>query len=444
MEIEILGAAREVGRSAISVRDRNTNIIMDYGLKLQEIENIADPVKKTADNSPKPPASTRKVSAIFLSHAHLDHCGALPMLYRKETPPLYTTALSLELANLMIMDSIKIARKEKYKLNYGKSEVEKMNRCARILNYNQPIKVGDFTCTLFDAGHIPGSAGILLKHKSGKKVFYTGDINTIETELLKPCILPEKVDILITESTYGIKQHPDRNQEKKSFFSEVSSSVKLGKPCLIPVFAIGRSQEVFLMLEKYADSMVIDGMTKSASEIMLNHRKYLKDPKRLSRILDKVTWVYSDKEREIAVKQFPLIVTTAGMMSGGPVLFYLRNIKANPESKILFTGYLIKGTPAKNLLKSNVFKNAKEEYNVLSSLHQYDFSAHTDNNGLMEIIRSTKPEHVICVHGDCCQEFAKNILTDLNKPMRETHQTTSKSITPIKTYAPKLGDIIKF
>ena len=467
MEIKVLGAAREVGRSAISVRDESANIIMDYGIKLQENEDFPEALKNQGkkDNSPKNPLHTKNVSAVFLSHAHLDHCGALPMLYKQETPPLYTTALSLELANLMIKDSMKIAKKEKYKIPFGKKELEKMNKTAHVLDYNQPVKIGNFTCALLDAGHIPGSAGVFLKHKTGRTIFYTGDINTIETELLKPCSLPEKADILIIESTYGEKLHPDRTQEKANFLSEVELSVNAASACLIPVFALGRSQEVLLMLEKYSDSIAIDGMAKDASEIMLKHRKCLKDPKRLSKILDNIAWIYDDKEREIAVKRFPVIVTTAGMMSGGPVLFYLRNIKSMQESKILFTGYIIEDTPAKNLLKTNVFRNQKEEYNVLASMHQYDFSAHADKNGLMDIIKRLNPEHVICVHGDSCEEFAKNIMTkfslenlaigkmtEFNKDKaserteaigKMTDLRNKSAISAIKTYAPRAGEVIK-
>ncbi|MBI5332278.1 MAG: MBL fold metallo-hydrolase [Candidatus Aenigmarchaeota archaeon] len=437
MEIEILGAAREVGRSAISIRDGKTNIIMDYGVKLQEIEDVPELTNGAGkkDAQPRPPMPAKRVSAVFLSHAHLDHCGALPILYKKESPPLYATAPSLELANMMLKDSMKIAKKEKYKLAFGKKEVEKMNKGAKSIDYNQPVKIGDFTCTLFDAGHIPGSAGIFLKHRSGLTIFYTGDINTAQTLLLKPCMLPNKANVLIIDSTYAMKDHPDREQEKNKFLTEVNLSAKTADTCIIPVFALGRPQEVLLMLEKHTGLISIDGMAKEASEIILKHKKYIKDPKRLSRILENIAWIYSDEEREIAIKQFPIIITTAGMMTGGPVLFYLRNIKSRPETKVLFTGYLIKNTPAKKLIETGTFSNEKESYKVLSARHQFDFSAHAGRSGLMHIIKTLRPKHVISVHGENCQEFAKDIMTEFSRE--------NSAISQIKAYAPKAGEVIR-
>ena len=197
MKIQILGAGREVGGSGVSILDKNTNILMDYGLKVQS-------------RPPSGPIPTKEVNAIFLTHAHLDHSGYLPVLYKNESPKLFTNDITLEAVNLLLEDSLKIAKREKYFLDFGRKEIKAMNRNAILLNYNESIKVNEFECKLLDAGHIPGSTSVLLEHKLGKRIFYTGDIKIESSRLLNGAEIPEKTDVLITESTYSASDHPGR------------------------------------------------------------------------------------------------------------------------------------------------------------------------------------------------------------------------------------------
>ena len=414
MQIEILGSGREIGGSGILIIDKNTNIVLDYGLRVHT-------------TPPSHPLPTQDVNAVFLSHAHIDHSGSIPMLYKKESPPLFTNDITLDSINLLIKDSIKIAKREKYELGFGKKELKKMNSNAHLLDYNEPVKINDFKCRLLDAGHIPGSAGIFIEHSSGKRIFYTGDIKLETSKLLNGCKLPGKTDILITESTYSSNDHPKREIEERNIMKQLEEGLGLNETILIPVFALGRSQEVLLILEKYAEKIAFDGMAKDASQIVMKYRHYIRDADKLEKILNTVNWVNSTEERESVINKYPIIVTTAAMVSGGPILYYLRQLKNSPETKILFVGFLVEDSPGRILLDTGFFKKAEEKYKVHCDIHKYDLSSHAGRSELFQIIETTKPSKVICIHGDECEPFADDIARKFN----------------IDARAPKNGDVIE-
>ncbi len=413
MNIQFLGGSREVGGNGFLVHEKGTKLLLDYGVRIQ----------------PEPPQYPLKASPDFaiLSHAHLDHCGALPVLYGKRKPPLYMTDVSLELTIMLLKDSLKIAKKENYKAPFSMHSINDMVKCTKLLNYDEKFSAGNFKCILYDAGHIPGSSGVLIE-SGGKKLFYTGDINTKDTRLLTKAALPSDIDVLLTESTYGFKEHPRRSAEEARLLRSVEESVANHETVLIPVFAIGRSQEVLLILEKYADKIAIDGMAIRATEVVTYYGRYLNDPKKLKKILDKVFIVRSREDREYAIKKFPIIIATAGMLSGGPALYYLKEIQGDANAKVLFVGFLVDDSPGKNLLKTGYFSSGREKYPVQCQLDRFDLSSHAGREGLEKIIKKTSPEHVISVHGDSCEAFAAEIAQAFG----------------VKAYAPKKGDVVKF
>ncbi len=414
MQIEILGSGHEVGKSAILVSDEKTRIMLDYGVKLQP-------------EPPKYPIRTTNIDAMILSHAHLDHSGALPVLYKKGKPPCFMTDVTFDLASLLIRDSMKVSKIQGYGTPYDRSDFKKMIRYTKLVNYNEEFAVGNFNCSLFDAGHIPGSSSVLLNNK--KRILYTGDIQTADSHLLRGCQLPGRVDVLITESTYSYKEHLKRDKEEEKFLKLIEETLAREEIALIPVFAVGRAQEILLILEKYAGKIALDGMAKKASDIISYHSRYLKNPKKLKYILKKVRWIRSEKERSKAVKSCPIIVSSAGMLGGGPAVNYLRRIRGNAGSRVLFTGFLVEDSPGWKLIKTKIFENAEEKFDVHCELQQFEMSAHTDKAGLMNIINKTSPEKVICVHGESknCEKFAKEIQEKFK----------------IQAFAPKNGEVIK-
>lgn len=405
MQIEILGSGKEVGKSAILVNEKT---LLDYGVKIQ----------------PEPPSYPPQVNpdAVLLSHCHLDHSGAIPALYKKKQPPLFTNEVTMELTNLLLKDSLKIARLEGFKIPFTDQNRKKMIKNTVYVNYNQKFKIPNFEAQYFDAGHIPGSCSVHLKEKgTGKRLYYTGDIKYNKTHLLNGCALPHKTDILVTESTYGVTEHENRKSEEKRFLETIEGILANEQRALIPVFAVGRAQEVLLLLEKYADKIALDGMTRNASEIMEFYKKNIRDPKKLKRILKRIFWIKNKKDREKALKQFPLILSSAGMMAGGPIVGYLKALSNDPNTNLLFTGYLVEDTPGYNLLMGKDFKSKTEAFEVNCKIDKFDFSAHAGKSELMKIIQKTNPEQVICVHGEHTKKFARDIENEFN----------------IKAYAPK-------
>ncbi len=396
MKIEILGSGREVGRSGILVKGR-TSVVLDYGVKIQ----------------PEPPQYLHQgADACVISHSHLDHVGSAPNLFKSGKPAMYMTDVTLAGSELLLRDSFKVGKKIGNPTPFSEHDIETMVKRTVSVPYRKLFNINEFKCQLYDSGHIPGSSSILLDN--GKKIFYTGDIQTYESNLLKPAQLPNKVDVLITESTYGLKNHPNRQKEEQRFVEHVEEALSRSEVVLIPVFAIGRAQEVLLILEKFADKIAIDGMARSASEIIARHGAYLKEPKRLHNVLKKTKFIHTNKERITALEKYPVIISSAGMLGGGPAIHYLRAMQKRKQSKVLFTGFLVEESPGRNLIQTKIFQTAEERFHVHCELEQFNLSAHADRAGLFKIIEHTKPEMVICVHGDSCEKFAKDIAERYN------------------------------
>ncbi|MBI4154444.1 MBL fold metallo-hydrolase [Candidatus Woesearchaeota archaeon] len=413
MKVKVLGSGREVGRSAIVLEGKKDGkrVMMDCGVKIE----------------PPPPQypMNEKTDAIILSHAHLDHSGAVPMMLRKSSPHVFMNDITLELSAMLIRDSIKVGSSEGYPTPFTEKDLKKMVKHTKITNYGNRFSVGDTRFSFWRSGHIPGSSSVLAEN--GKKLFYTSDIQTIDSNLLNKCNLPEKADVVIIESTYGQKNHPPRKQIEHELVQTVEEAISRNEVVLMPVFAVGRAQEIMMILEKYADKIVVDGMARLASYIISDHPSYLRDPKRFKAVLDKVKIVKNWKDRKKAIEKYPIILSSAGMLGGGPAVSYLREISRRKESKVVFSGFLVEESPGRNLIKTKIFKNAEEEFDVHCDLHQFELSAHTDRKGIFSVIERLKPETVICVHGEHCERLAKDVAEEFN----------------IQAYAPKNGEEVK-
>lgn len=389
VKLKLLGAAKEVGRAGILVSINDTNILLDYGVSLSE-EEPGFPLH----------VKPRILDAVALSHAHLDHSGAIPLLYVSAGPPLLSTALTATLSELLIRDFLKLS---KYYVPYESSELESMMEHLSLQEYGSAYSVSGVEVKFYDAGHIPGSAIISVDDGSWK-IVYTGDFNGERSCLLNGADLSplREADIVIMESTYAEYDHPPRDENEKNFISKLYEVLENGGTVLIPSFAVGRAQEILCVLAKHNFDfpVYLDGMAKTASEIIKEEGELLRDPKLFRDAMDMAIKVRNWNMRKRIVEENAVIVSPAGMLKGGPSVYYMEKIMERPENGVFFVSYLIPETPGRKVIETGIFSSPTKKGVVNARIEWFDFSAHSGKTQLLEAIEATKKNaKIVIVHG---------------------------------------------
>ena len=418
-----LGGARQVGRSAMLIQTPESNILIDCGIDAAASGDARFPDFRAAK------LAIDQLDAVIITHAHLDHTGFLPYLFKYGYKgPVYCTEPTRDIMTLLQLDAIDIGLKDKHELPFSSKDVRSIVKHAITLDYNEVADITpDMRLTLYNAGHIIGSSMVHVHVGDGlHNIVYSGDIKFGDTRLLEAANYKfSRVETLIMESTYGGRH--DIQPSRKTAEQELTKIIKdaMGKKgkVLIPVFSVGRSQEVMMVLEnrhwhKELDVPVfLDGMIWEATAIHTTYPEYLKD-KIKQRIFNGHNPFLAEnfekvKGRDgrydiINSEDSCVILATSGMMTGGPVIEYFKNFADDEKHTLAFVGYQAEGSLGRRI--QNGIKEVPIEKNgrvtalkVNMNVKTIDgFSGHADRRQLLGYAKkiTPKPKRALLVHGE--------------------------------------------
>ncbi|WP_435159684.1 MBL fold metallo-hydrolase [Haladaptatus sp. DFWS20] len=392
MNVQFLGGAREVGRSAILVND---SLLLDYGM--------------LTGNPPQFPVGDVNPDAVVVSHGHLDHVGVLPsLLSGDDRPPIHWTPPTRELALLLARDTLKL-HGGSYDCPFTEADLKRLRQVSVPHGYRETFEAAGHEVTFFDAGHIPGSAHVLVDDGE-TKLLYTADFHTGNQRLLSGTTARPDADIVICESTYSDVEHDERREVEAQFAESVKTTLWEGGTVVVPAFAIGRTQEMLLVCEAHDIDCYVDGMGKQVTRMLRRNSDFVRDGDALKRAISNARFVTGKNgQRKRIARKNTVIVTTSGMLSGGPAMTYIPEIRANPVNKITMTGYQVEGTPGRELLDSGRGEIDGRVMPISAQVESYDFSAHADRDGLLDFLDSYRDSTVLINHGDRCEAFAEEL-----------------------------------
>lgn len=447
MKLLFAGGAREVGGSCIYMRCGNTGILFDAG------------IRQSAKKDPIPDFQSINeaggVDAILISHAHMDHIGTLPLISKAyPQAKIYMTPMSMELTGILLKDSLKImGRRETEIPHYGESDVTAMMDRIVPVPFQTPYTIlNDFTFTFYPAGHIAGAACISIRTPEGD-VFYSGDFSSFRQRTIEGMRIPKlRPDIGIFESTYGNRLHSNRETEEQRLIETVKECAQKGMKVLIPAFALGRAQEVLLILRSAISAkklpeipVYVDGMVRDINNAYMHHPNDLRLP--LTKTITKgnspfyndfITPVsMSDNRSELLKKEgCTVFVSSSGMLTGGPSVEYAKTLIPDENACIIITGYQDEEAPGR--LLQNMIDSSEEQTVTLDGtvlpvrcrVVQVGLSAHSDSAEISAVIDRLSCRRVILVHGD--DDAMSALGSDLSRDYRR------------HIYEPACGTVLNF
>ena len=427
-----LGSFREVGRSCILVETRDTKVMLDCGINVATYEDpfpYLDAIRFPIN----------ELDALVISHAHLDHSGFAPYLFKLGYKgPVYVTEPTRDLMCLLQFDYVDVLTKEGREPPYTERDVKEQLKHCITRNYREVTDIApDMRLTFHNAAHILGSASVHLHiGEGGHNLVYSADIKYGFTRLFDPVdINYPRLETLILESTYGAQDdiQPQRQEAEEQLVKVINETVKQGGNVLIPVFAVGRAQEIMLVIENaYRKGTLdqntkayIDGMTKEASAIHTAYPEYLRKSVQ-RRVLQNDSPFTSElfqeadysKREEIIQNGGSVIVASSGMLTGGPSVYYLYQLAENPRNSLIFVGYQGEGSTGRKIqggvrsLPITAGNGKTKDLKLNLKVETVEgFSGHSDRPQLVSYVRDLKPKpkRILVNHGDKikCIEFSK-------------------------------------
>lgn len=444
MNISFLGGAREVGGSCILLSIYNKNILLDCGIRQSSSKDTLPDFKSIQDQG--------GVDAIIVSHAHMDHIGSLPII-SKEYPEarIYTTRMTKDLMKVLLYDSLKIMKNREGEIPlYAEGDVISMLNRVFPINYMVEFSIFEnIKLTFYTAGHIAGAACIYITTPEGS-LFYSGDFSIFSQKTVEGLKVPKlRPDAAIFESTYGDRLHSNREVEEEKLIDIINNCIEKKGKMLIPAFALGRAQEVLLIIKKAVNKKIlkdtkvyVDGMIKDINRTYKLNPLYLKNSlgKKILRGIepfydDNIIAVDNNKLREEILKDDKpcVIVSSSGMLTGGYSQYYAEKIAPMENGYIVITGYQDEESPGRKLLNLlNEEKDKKLYINektvpVNCKVEKVGLSAHSDKYEIKSLIDFLTPKNIFLVHGN--EEVVENLSKELSKDVRG------------RVYAPKCSEV---
>ena len=391
--LTFLGGASEVGRVGVLLEGDAGRLLLDYGIQ--------------PDDPPRFPALAPDIDALLLTHAHLDHCGLAPEVANRGTP-IVSTPATRDLAVRMAEDTLRVSESEGYPAPFPKAAIGELLRQPHSLVPGRSAFHGGFEFNIRNAGHIPG-AGMF--HFPELGFLFTGDIHTVDTGLTRAA-QPLKCRTLAIESTYSGREHPEREEVVDDLLSAIDAIVSRGGRVILPAFGLGRSQELLMLLAGQGYEVWLDGMGRDIARILQKHPGALRNVGGLNHALKQTRFVRHWRMREQALRG-DVIVTTAGMLSGGPVMHYMQELRHDEKSALFLTGFQVPGTNGHQLLETGRMRMERDSespaFRVDCEVAQFSLSGHAGHAQLLEFIRACDPERVILYHGDDRQPLADDL-----------------------------------
>jgi len=414
VRITALGGFQEVGRSAILVQTRESNVLLDCGINPGSTNSL-----NAFPRLDIPQFDLDALDAVVISHAHLDHCGFLPFLFKYGYDgPVYCSAPTSSLMTLLQLDYLDVLNKQGLMPPYDQKDVRDTVLHTVPLRYGAVTDIApDIRLTLHNSGHILGSSLIHLHIGEGlHNLVYTGDYKYGQTMLLEPAVtMFPRVETIITESTYGSPRDvtPSRMETEERLAAVINETFDRGGKVLIPVPAVGRAQEIMLVIDGYMRRgllkeapVFIEGMISEATAIHTAYPEYLARGVRNSILHEGINPFQSDY---FTIVEHPSARATSGMLEGGPVIDYFKRLATDKRNTIIFVSYQIEGTMGRRIQKGLTEApviNSKGKIEVMKVNLQVEsiegFSGHSDRRQLINYIRRVKPkpERIIVVHGE--------------------------------------------
>ena len=414
IKLTFLGGAGSIGASSTLVQVGDTSVLVDCGVRFTKLNPLPDLDALT----------NTQLDGILVTHAHSDHTGGLPVVHSAyPQTPIYMTPPTSDLVRILQRDALKIMNSEEKESEvplFSEKHVDEMLENIIPVHFYEKKSIGEIDFTIYPASHIIGAGMIHIETPYGN-ILFTGDYSVTPQKTVPGLEVPDiHVDILITESTYGNRMHSDRKASENKLVQTVSEVIENGGKVLIPAFAIGRAQEVLTILKQAIANqklssvpVYVDGMVRQVCNIYGDHPRYTtpyiaKQSRKGHAFYNKnVTSVLAKSRKDILSGGPCVIVSSSGMLTGGPSAYYAEHLSNDEKNAIVITGYQDEESPGRALLSlldadnkdKSIAINGRET-TISCQIKSYSLSAHADRLQIVSLIDRLNPKTVVLVHGD--------------------------------------------